>query len=100
MSGWLSQHGYSPAQRDAVLAYVRHESGFQPDVIGRTGACAFQWAGIRRRQILALGRGHCPPWWMQMEQADRELHTWFRGFWTAHDPAAHMRAHFGRGRSG
>jgi hypothetical protein len=99
MSGWLSDHGYSAAQRDAVLGYVRHESGFQPDVIGRNGVCLFQHAGSRRRAVLALGYGRCPPWQAQMEFADRELRTTFRGFWTARDPVAHMRECFGRGRA-
>jgi len=99
ISTWLTAHGYSPPQRDAVLAYVGRESGFRPDVIGVNGVCLGQWAGVRRRQVLALGGSRCPPWEAQMEFADRELRTVFAGFWAARDPASHMRCHFGMGRA-
>ena len=97
VASWLSTHGYDPAHREAVLNYIAHESDFEPDVVERTGACLFQWAGQRRRYALSLGRGRCPPWEVQMLIADRELRGPFAGFWRAHDPRTHMRAHFGRG---
>jgi len=99
ISLWLTAHGYSPTQRDAVLTYVGRESGFQANSIANSGVCLFQWAGVRRRQVLALGGGRCPPWEVQMEFADRELRTVFAGFWAARDPASHMRRCFGMGRA-
>jgi hypothetical protein len=58
-----------------------------------------QWAGSRRRQVLALGNGRCPPWQEQLEFATNELRTIkpFVGFWTARDPRSHICEHFGRG---
>ena len=97
LSGWLGDHGYDAPHRDAVLAYVRHESGFVPNAIARSGACLFQWAGPRRREVLRIGRGTCPSWQVQATIADRELRTHFAGFWWSRDPALHMRRHFGTG---
>jgi hypothetical protein len=97
VSAWLSAHHYDPPHRDAVLAYIQHESGFNPDTIEWSGACVGQWAGVRRRYILSLGRGRCPPWQVQMLVMDRELHTDFAGFWRSANPAQHMRRHFGAG---
>lgn len=99
VSVWLTDHHYSPAQRDAVLFYIHHESDFDPATIERSGACLVQWAGSRRRQILALGNGRCPSIETQLEFADHELRTIpnFRGFWTSSNPRWHMRYHFGQG---
>lgn len=98
ISMWLTAHGYSTAQRDAVLSYMHRESDFNPSLIERTGACLWQHAGHRRHQILALGGGRCPPWEQQMEFGDHELRTEFRRFWTADNPHAYMRNCFGMGR--
>ena len=92
---WLGDHGYDASHRDAVLVYIERESGFDPDVVSRNGVCLYQWAGQRRRAILA--RGACPDWRTQVEFADVELHGPFAGFWRSPDPARHMREHFGRG---
>lgn len=97
LSGWLSGHGYDAPRRDAVLAYVGRESGFDPDVVTASGACLFQWAGARRREVLMLGEGRCPSWEAQVELADRELRTTFAGFWRSRHPAARMRECFGKG---
>lgn len=97
---WMGAHGYDPPHQRAVLEYVHHESGFQPDVVVRTGACLFQWAGSRRRAVLKLGGGHCPSWEVQIEQADHEMRTLFPGFFHSLRPFEHMRNHFGRGRRG
>lgn len=102
ISLWLTQHGYDAPRRDAVLEYVRLESGFDPKVVRRTGACLFQWAGKRRIAVLALGRGRCPNWQTQVAHADRELRTVHRygSFWTCAPGQAfrEFRQHFGRGR--
>ena len=93
--------GVLPApQREAVLRYVQRESGFDASVIVKTGACGFQWAGVRRRTVLAMGSGRCPSWEVQMEFADRELRTTYGGFFRAADPYAHIRVHFGAGKLG
>lgn len=97
VAGWLTSHGYDAPHRDAVLSYINHESGFQPDVIAWSGACLFQWAGSRRRYVLSVGHGRCPNLYTQLAIADRELHTDFAGFWRSANPSAHMRKHFGAG---
>ena len=97
MGGWLTSHNYDISHRDAILRYVKRESDFQPNIIERTGICAFQWAGERRRNILRVGNGKCPSWQVQMIVADEELHKFFCGFFHAIDPFYHMRIHFGQG---
>src|SRR5262249_25529809 len=48
---WLSQHGYQPAQRDAVLKQLWTESRLQPCVIASSGSSYLpQWAGSRLRR--------------------------------------------------
>lgn len=100
LSWWLGNHGYDAPHREAVLAYVRSESDFQWWKIEWSGACLFQWAGERRRDVLAAGHGRCPSWRDQAIFADRELRTLFRGFWTTRYPGEHMRRHFGAGAPG
>ena len=100
---WLTDHGYSPPQRDAVLSYIKRESDFHPDLIERTGVCLMQWAGSRRMQVLAESAGRCPPWTRQLEIADRELRTEpaYRCFWRAMTytgALSAIRRGFGRGR--
>lgn len=97
MGGWLVQHGYDKPHTDAVLRYVKRESDFNPNIIERSGACLMQWAGKRRRAILAQGRGRCPSWEEQMAFADYELHHVYCGFWHALDPYLNIRVHFGAG---
>lgn len=101
ISGWLTNHGYAPHQRDAVLSYVSRESGFRPSVVAASGACLLQWAGSRRRAMLALGNGQCPTWETQMDFADRELRTepCFAAFWRAAPDRAFatLRRTFGKG---
>lgn len=102
LSGWMGEHGYPATMRDAVLAYVRSESGFRPDVIKPSGACLMQWAGERRRQVLAIGHGHCPDWRVQMVFADYELRSiaCFLPIWKASPRLIERVFHdrFGRGR--
>ncbi len=99
ISMWLSGHGYDAPHREAVLSYIKRESGFAPGVVVKTGACLGQWAGIRRKQILELGRGKCPAWDIQLEFMDRELRGPFKGFWHSPNPNTHICNHFGRGKA-
>jgi hypothetical protein len=99
---WLSQHGYQPAQRDAVLKQLWTESRLQPCVVASSGSAYLpQWAGSRlRRAHQRLGAG-CPEWDKQLELIDWELRNEpsYRAFWTA--PAgrefAVLRRTFGQG---
>lgn len=70
---WLTDHSFDPIHRDAVITYVQHESGFDPNVIVNTGACLFQFAGARRRIALQAGNGRCPPVTWQLERMRWEL---------------------------
>jgi len=83
MTLWMGSHGYPKPLQAAVLDYVKHESGFEAGKIVSTGACLFQWAGVRRRRVLALGGGVCPAWEAQMGFMDRELRgeDCFRPLW-------------------
>jgi len=93
VSAWLSLHGYDPSHRDAVLGYIRHESGFETCPADRgTGRFLFQW--LPPRGFLP---GSCPNLEEQMTEADRELHNYYVGFWTARDPSRYMRRCFGAG---
>lgn len=98
MAGWLTAHGYDAPHRDAVLSYVGHESGYETNVVTRTGACLFQWAGARRRRLMDE-YGRCPSWWRQMIFADHELRNVraYRCFWTGANPAGAMKRGFGGG---
>ena len=103
VSAWLTENHYDAPHRDAVLTYIRHESDFQPNLIERTGVCLAQWAGSRRRDVLAQGRGRCPPWQDQLERMDFELRNepMYRCFWAAHTYAAAVSAikrGFGQGK--
>lgn len=102
ISAWLTQHGYSPAQRDAVLTYIHGESDFQPCAESRLGAYLPQWAGQRRRAVHRALGPNCPPWERQLEYMDRELRTEsaYAPFWYA-PPGRELwelRERFGRGR--
>lgn len=102
LSGWLTNSGFDAPHRDAVLTYIEHESGFDPDATSRSGACLFQWAGSRRRDVLALGHGKCPPIETQVQFAIKELREVgaFQCFWLARsypDAARMMRRGFGSG---
>ena len=102
-SAWFSDHWFDPPHTRAVLTYIERESGFDPNVIVTTGACLGQWAGSRRKTVLAAGHGKCPPIAWQLEQIHSEL--WrvdaFRCFWKAstyEGALAALRRGFGRGR--
>lgn len=97
VSLWLDGHGYTVQQRNAVLSYIHHESDFDPCEVSRNGAFLFQWAGSRRRQILALGNGRCPSLETQLEFADSELRTTFSRFWSTNNPRTYIRRCFGAG---
>lgn len=102
MSVWFSDHWFDPAHRDALLTYTQHESGFDPTVIVRTGACLPQWAGERRRFALEVGHGACPAVSWQFSRIHWEL--WnidaFRCFWHARsygEALSAIRKGFGAG---
>lgn len=97
MTVWMTAHDYPKSLQTEILSYVRHESDFHSDIIERTGSCAFQWAGERRRHILAIGHGKCPSWTEQMEYMDWELRNEprFRQLWLHPE---RFRKCFGRGK--
>lgn len=103
ISVWLTQHNYDPPHRNAMLRHIQIESRFQEDALAPWGSiCLFQWNGVRRRQVLALGGGKCPDWDTQMAFADRELRDVpaYRCFLEARSEEAAFRAlrkGFGRG---
>jgi hypothetical protein len=102
MTTWFSERGFDPPHTEALMTYIEHESGFDPNVIVRTGVCLGQWAGQRRRTALAAGHGKCPPVEWQLAQIQKELWTVdaYRCFWKATNYKAALRAlrrGFGRG---
>jgi hypothetical protein len=99
ISAWLTAHSYDPDHRDAVLRYIQAESGFEEQVVSRSGACLCQWAGSRRRSILSQGR--CPSWERQLEFADAELRSGlYERFWKTKGAEVFraLRDTFGRGK--
>jgi hypothetical protein len=100
---WLSSHGYTQPQADALLKQLWTESRFQPCVIARSGSSYLpQWAGERLRRVHArFGRG-CPSWDKQLELIDWELRNEpaYQAFWSAPPGRefAVLRQTFGRGR--
>jgi len=98
---WLSSHGYSSQQQDAILKQLWTESRFEPCVVGRSGSYLPQWAGPRlRRAHQLLGPG-CPSWERQMWLVDWELRheANCQAFWSAKPGTEFkvLRRTFGRG---
>ena len=59
---WLAAHGCSAACGAGIVANLDVESRLTPCVVGRSGIGLPQWAGSRRRHLLArLGRDWCNP---------------------------------------
>jgi hypothetical protein len=100
---WLSSHGYTPPQKDAILRQLWTESRLEPCVVASSGSSFLpQWAGARLRRVRArLGPG-CPDWDKQLELIDWELRNEpsFQAFWSAPHGRefAVLRETFGRGR--
>lgn len=59
---WLAAHGCSAACGAGIVANLDTESGLNACVVGRSGIGLPQWAGDRRRRLLAaLGPDWCNP---------------------------------------
>lgn len=56
IAGWLHLAGCSVACQSGIIANLEPESRLQPCIVTRSGAGLAQWAGARRRRLLATYR--------------------------------------------
>lgn len=62
IAGWLALHGCATPCQAGILANIEAESGLDPCAVSASGVGLVQYAGNRRRQLLAtLTRDWCDP---------------------------------------